>query len=48
MHVKSQLDFIKIGLRVREIGKATRLKPGEFGDIIGVGDRHVESMKVFL
>lgn len=45
MYVKSQLDFIKIGLRVREIRKAARLKPGEFGDIICVGDRHVSNIE---
>lgn len=39
MHVKSNLDFIQIGLRVREIRKAAHLKPGEFGEIVGVGDR---------
>ena len=43
MHVKSNLDFIQIGLRVREIRKAAHLKPGEFGEIVGVGDPAVLS-----
>ena len=45
MHVKSNLDFIQIGLRVREIRKATHLKPGEFGEIVGVGDRHISNVE---
>jgi transcriptional regulator with XRE-family HTH domain len=45
MHVKSNLDFTKIGLRVREIRKAAHLKPGEFGDKVGVGDRHISNVE---
>lgn len=45
MHVKSNLDFIQIGLRVREIRKAAHLKPGEFGEIVGVGDRHISNVE---
>lgn len=45
MHVKSNLDFTKIGLRVREIRKAAHLKPGEFGEMVGVGDRHISNVE---
>ena len=45
MHVKSNLDFIQIGLRVREIRKAAHLKPGEFGEIVGVGDKHISNVE---
>ena len=45
MHVKSNLDFILISLRVREIRKVANLKPVEFGEIIGVGDRHISNVE---
>ena len=45
MHVKSHLDFTKIGLRVRGIRKEAHLKPGEFGELVGVGDRHISNVE---